>query len=346
MSDSEEKILPPTRRKLREARRRGELAKSKELVTAIVTAAGLLVIILALPRALSGFADAIAEAGQSAAQPLSEAVGVLGPRLGWAAFTLIGPLLLMAVTFAVLTSIIANGGVVLSATPILPKFERINPIKGFGRLFALRNLVELLKTFVKLAAILSVAFVVIRGQIGELAQLPNCGIACIPGVVKAALLPLLVGCCLVLLLFGLFDIGLQRWLFHREMRMTRTEHKRDRKESEGDPRLHAHRKKERQEAAQLSARTGMKHATFVVQSLQHVLAFRYARPDASVPILVARRGTDGANLLLAEARRSNVPVVFDPDAAEALQRVEVGKMIPKAAFASIIRVMREARVIG
>ena len=346
MTDSEEKRLAPTPHKLRQARKRGEIARSKDLITATVSGAALLVLFIVGPTALASFEAATGEVGQMAGLPYRDAIGPIVSKLGWIAFKLLTPLILFMIVAATLTAIVVNGGVLSSLEPLLPKLDRIDPMKGFGRLFAVRNLVEVIKGAAKLLAIFAVVWFVMRSQVEEFGRLPFCGIGCVPAVTRRALLSLFAACCLALLLFGLLDVGLQRWLFRRDMRMTRTEHKRDRKDSDGDPHLAAHRKKERREMAQLGARTGLRHATFIVQSADDALGFRYGKPDATVPILVARRRQQDSLRLVAEARRLGLPVVVDPEAVAALRRIEVGKMVPRAAFSSIIRVMKTAGVIG
>lgn len=344
---SEEKALPPTPRKLRQARHRGEVARSKELVTAVVTMTAFGTLAFTVPRAFERFDDALRAAAALEDQPFGAALRLLLPRLAWTGLEVLGPLLVLVVGMAALTGVASNGGLVFAAGQVAPKFERLDPVKGFGRLFKLRSLVELAKSGLKLAVVGGVCALMLRDALGALVQQPACGLACLPGIVRDALLPLLAGCCGVFLALGLLDVALQRWLFRRDMRMTRSEHKRDRKDSEGNPELLAQRKKERREDAQLGARTGIKHATFVIQSRDAALAFRYVRGDTNVPVLVARASQEGAPQLAAEARRRGLPVVFDPEAAAAIAgTVQVGRMIPRAAFAPAIKCMKEAGVLG
>lgn len=347
MSGSEEKLLPPTARKLRQARRRGEIARSKEIVTAVVTLTAFAVLFLLVPALFDRFGDALRAAALLEDQPLTTAVQALVPRLVWAGFWVLAPLLVLMVGLAVLTGIVSNGGLVFAAEVVLPKFERLDPVAGFGRLFKLRNLVELAKSALKLAVVLGVCTLLLRDALNALVQQPACGFACLPGVVRAVALPLVIDCCGVFLVLGLLDVAIQRWLFQRDMRMSRSEHKRDRKDEQGSPEMLAQRRQERQEDAKLGARTGLRNATFVIQSRDAALAFRFVRGDTNVPILVARAAGEGVQQLVAEARRKGLPVVFDPDAARAVAgRVQIGRMIPRAAFAPVIGCMKAAGLIG
>lgn len=347
MSSGEEKSLPPTLRKLRQARQRGELARSKELVTAVVTVATLACLFMSVPKLSSSFSDALRAAAALEGQSFTAALGTLGPRLAWAAAEFLVPLLALVVAAAVVTGAISNGGLVFAMDQIMPKLERLDPLKGFGRLFKLRNLIELGKSTLKLAVVMAACSLLLRDTVNALVQQPACGLPCVPGLVRSMLQPLLVSCCSIFLFLGLLDLALQRWLFKRELRMTRTEHKRDRKDADGDPELSSRRRKERSEDAQVGVPTGIKNATFVIQSRDTVLAFRYVRGRTGVPVLVARAGLEGSGPLASEARRRGIPVVFDPEAVLLLAKVvQIGKLSPRTAFGPLVRVMRQAGLIG
>jgi len=347
VSDSEEKVLPPTPRKLRQARQRGEIARSKEIVTAVVTLTAFGTLFLSVPALFDRFGEILRTTAALEDRPLAEAFQLLMPRLGWAGLEVLGPLLVLMAGLAVLTGIVSNGGLVFAADPVMPRFDRLNPVEGFRRLFKLRSLVELGKSLLKLAVVMGICTLLLREALNALMQQPACGMACLPGVIRAVSLPLVADCCGAFLVLGLLDIAVQRWLFRRDMRMTRSEHKRDRKNEQGSPEMLARRRKEQQEDAKLGARTGLRNATFVIQSRDAALAFRYVKGDINVPILVARAGEDSARQLVAEATRKSIPVVFDPEAVVAIAgRVQIGKMIPRVAFAPVIGCMRVAGLIG
>jgi flagellar biosynthesis protein FlhB len=153
----------------------------------------------------------------------------------------------------------------------------------------------------------------------------------------ALLTPLLLTSAGLLLLLGGLDIGLQHWLFRREVRMTKSEQKRERKESLGDPTIKRWR---RQDQRAHAAKTGLRNATFLIRSADTVLAMRYAAPDAMVPILVARGTLDGATALLEHAKTLNLPVVFDAATVAMIgQRLKVGRMIAPDMFRPLISCM-------
>ena len=208
-------------------------------------------------------------------QPFPVALSLLGPRLAWAGGEILGPFLLTVIVAAVLSGVASTGGLVLSGDTVMLKLERIDHVKGFARLFNLRSVVELAKSLVKLAIVCAAAALVMRDALPALVELPGCGVTCAGGVMRALLRPFLLGCSGVFLLLAFPDVRVQRWLFRRDQRMTRSEHKRDNRDAEGDPDVRQRRRKERDEDAQLGIRTGMRHATFVIQGRTIALAFRY-----------------------------------------------------------------------
>ena len=346
-SGSEEKTLPPSGKKLKEGRKKGQIAKHRELVTAVLTLAGFGFLALRTPAVFEQFQAVVGQAGTLAAvQPFAAALSVLAPQLGLMAAGLLGPLLALLVASVLITNIIVNNGLVLALDPILPKMERLDPIEGLQRLVALRSLIELAKTLVKLVLVMTTAYVLLQDALAPLVQQPSCGLGCAPAMLRALLDPLLIAACLGFLLMGTLDIGVQRWLFHRDMRMTRTEQKRERKEQDGDPLMKRRAKQEQRQSSQPRMRTGMQNATFVVRSGAVCCAMRFAFPDAQVPVLVARSHGEMASQLTEEARRRGIPVVYDPATAALLdEQLKVGMLITKAMFPPVIACMREARVL-
>lgn len=341
---SEEKTLPPSAKKLREARKKGQIPHSKETVTAVVTATAFAYLLMRFDALFAQLGDGLRAIPGLYGKPFAAAVANLLPRLGVDVALAVTPLIGALVMAAVLANIIVNRGVVVAVDPILPKMEHLDPVAGLTRMFGLKNVVELGKAVVKTAAVTVLAAVVIAGALQALVEIPACGLRCAAPVFGALLARLIFISLALLLLFGGADIGLQRWLFRRDMRMTRTEQKRERKESEGDPLIR--RMRQRDHRRNTGPRTGLRNATFLIRSADLVLAMRYAAPDAMVPVLVARGMQEQAAKLLDDAKALGLPVVFDAATAELLaSRLKVGGVIATDMFQPVIGCMREAGVI-
>jgi type III secretion protein U len=340
---SEEKALPPSARKLRKAREKGQISRSKEAVTALVTATGFGYLLVRLVPLFGQLSDGLLAVPGLYAQPFDAASAMLVGRLGVDVALVVVPLIALVVVVAILGNIVVNGGIVIAIDPILPKMQRLDPVAGFKRMFALKSLIELVRSLFKIGAIGVLAYVVIRGAAQLLVEIPFCGLRCAAPILGTLLSPFLLISAAMLLMLGGFDIGLQRWLFRREMRMTKSEQKRERRESEGDPMIRRHRQQNRKGAQR---KTGLRNATFLIRSADTVLAMRYAAPDAMVPILVARATKYHASMVLEEARTLSLPVVFDAAAVGLVNsRLKVGSMITPDMFQSLIACMHEAGVL-
>jgi type III secretion protein U len=342
---SEEKTLPASARKLLDARKKGQIANSREAVSAMVSTAAFGYLLLRGGALYAGATDAIEAASAATGHPWTEVAHSLVLHLLWIGLGFLGPFLALLIAVVVGTSIIVNGGLPVAIDPILPKLERLDPIKGFQRILGLRGLVDLVKILLKLVLVLGVCLVLIRSTLQTLVQQPACGYGCVPAILHGLLQPLVLACCGFFLLVGLLDIGIQRWLFGRDMRMTRTEQKRERKDTDGNPLIkRAHRREQR--ALQKAVRTGLRNATFLIRGQDLALAFRFAMPDAEVPALVAKASMEAAEVMVEEARGMGLPIVLDAETASALAlRLTVGKPVTQDLFHAVITCMRQAGVL-
>lgn len=340
---SEEKSLPPSAKKLREARKKGQIAHSKEAITALVTGTAFGYLLVRFPALFRQLSDGLLAISSLYDQPFTVASTALIHRVGVDVALAVVPLIGLLAAVAILGNIVVNSGFVVAVDPILPKMERLDPVAGLKRMFEVKSLVELVKSIFKVVMLGIVTYVVIRAAVQSLVEVPVCGLRCAAPVFGTLLAPLLLKSAGLLLLLGGLDIGLQRWLFRREMRMTKSEQKRERKESQGDPTI---RQWHRRDQRSRSAKTGLRNATFLIRSSDTVLAMRYAAPDATVPVLVARGTLDGANALLDQAKVLNLPVVFDADTVAMLgRRLKVGSKISPDMFQPLIVCMHEAGVL-
>lgn len=341
---SEEKTLPPSAKKLREARRKGQIARSKEMVSAVVTTAAFAYLLAGFVGVFDALRDGLLDVPALLGRPFAEAVAPLATRLAGDIVLTVTPFVVLIVVAAVITNLIVNGGALAALDPIAPKMDRLDPVAGFKRMFGLKNVVELLKSIGKLAVVGSLTAYLIAVSLQALVELPPCGVLCAGPLLRTLVQPLLLASAAIFVVLGGLDIGLQRWLFNRDMRMTRSEQKRERKESEGDPTIRSQHRQDRRSG--LALKTGLRNATFVIRNGDTALAMRFTAPDALVPVLVARATQEGAALLLDEARLLRLPVIFSPEAVAAvIPRLKVGRMITQDMFNPVIGCMREAGLI-
>lgn len=349
MSDkpSEEKSLPPSEKKLRDARRKGQVDKSSDMVTAMV----MLGCTLYLASAAGDIEDRVRNLINTTTRLYHEPFDTLWPRLlelgSEIVVRAVLPLIVITIVAVVLTNIVIMRGMLFSADPVKPRFERINPAEGAKRIFSARGIIEFIKSLIKMGS-LAVAFVVVyRLGLQALMDSPRCGFGCVEGILVALLRPLIITALVAFLIVGLIDVQMQRWLFRRDQRMTRTEYKRERKDMEGDPEIRRARQKRRRDMQAGSARTGVRHASIMLGGAgDWLVGLRYVSGETPVPVVACQADPEQSTAMLEDAARHGVPVADERElAARIARRAASGEAIPDDTFQPVADVLVAAGLI-
>ena len=335
-----EKTEQPSAKRLREARRKGQIPRSRLLSSSVVTLGGLLGLTASAPTGFAQLKEWTARLmlHQEPTGALREAV--------WLMALLVGPALGGALLASLAVSV-ATVGFELNAEHVTPKLERINPAEGLKKLFSVRPLIELGKA---LLVTLVVVWLVWSAAV-------DAG----PDVLRTAWLegalglehivgrfgPLTIRLACVLVLLGVGDYALARRRHVKDLMMTREEVKREHKESEGDPHHKSQRKALHRQLAAGGPARGVQKASVVVVNPTHIaVALRYATEECEAPYLVAKGREADALALRREAERLGVPVVRDVPLARSLIHYDVGEEIPEELYqaaAAVLRVARESQ---
>jgi flagellar biosynthesis protein FlhB len=347
---------PATAYKLDQARRKGSVARSPDISSVAMLAVVVVACHVMAQPLMQSWAQLSAR-WWNPAVPMSldaaHAASLLS-SLAVAATELIAPLLL-AVAIAAVLSHLLQSGVVLSAEPLKPDFNRLNPAQGFKRLFSLKTVYLAGKSLVKLGLLAGVFWWAFEALLGSFMAL-----SWLPAKAHALRLPSLVGglltkLWLVLLVLALIDLMYTRWEFARQMRMSARELKDEFKHREGDPRVRRRLRELRLERLKQTRAMGqVKSADVVVTNPTRItVALRYDRDREAAPVVLAK----GAGSLAAQMRelawRHNVPIVQNPPLARALYRhTAIGGLVPQEWYPMAAKILvwvyaaREARRRG
>jgi flagellar biosynthesis protein FlhB len=344
-SQAGEKTERPTEKRLRDARRKGQVSKSQDLTSALLMLAAVVVFWLAggwmaewvrtsVQNYIGTAASFSGELDRAAAlAALVDGAKVIGLAL----------LPLLATLFAVA----ALGGYVqvgpiFAFESVKPNLNKLNPTEGFKQKFLKsRPYIELGKTLIKMTVAAVVIGVVLwssRRDIIELMRQPALNVATYTlGLIFE--IGLKVG--LAYIALGAADFFLQRFLHLKEMRMTKQEVKQEWKETEGDPLYKSMRRQMHRDILSQSVLAAVREADVVVVNPTHLaVALRYDRAAMGAPTVVAK----GAELMAARirelARESNVPVMRDVPLARSLYELEIDAEIPDELFESVAVVLR------
>ena len=338
--ESEQKSLPASDKKLRDARRKGQVSSSRDLVSAF----GLLAVVLYFlstwtftSNQLLQLIDAIAG---SYGEPFGDRWRVALTAASSIIFYTIIPATLLLVLTIIVVGMIGTFGPVFSFEMVKPNFDHVNPASGMKRIFGMRNIVEVAKGLVKVGTVGAALWLVLRSFLQPLMETPACGESCVAPLLLEAMKPIILVALLAFITIGFLDIGIQRWMFLRDMKMTKTEVKRERKDMEGDPHIRAERQRMRRMLATQSARIGIQHAVLVIAHGDHLGAVRYHRQHTPVPTVVAKGIGAKAHAMRAEAIRLGIAVIEDPVLAQAIAKQHrPGDVLKRDLFAPVASIL-------
>ncbi|WP_122689778.1 EscU/YscU/HrcU family type III secretion system export apparatus switch protein [Pseudomonas viridiflava] len=344
---SEEKSQPATDKKLRDARKKGQVAKSQDLVSGVVILLCTLCIAVLLPRARAQVEALIDLTANIYIEPFAD----VWPRLlDHAEQIVLGitlPVVAVTVAAVILTNIVTMRGVVFSVEPVKPDIKRIHPAEGFKRIFAMRNLIEFLKGLVKVLLLALAFYIVGRQALQALMESSRCGAGCIESTFYLVLKPLVFTVLAAFLLVGAVDVMMQRWLFGRDMKMSRSEQKRERKDVDGDPLIKRERQRQRREMQALATKLGLGRASLMIGiGGNWVVGVRYVRGETPVPVVVCRGSPEESVQLLAQAAPLGIAVWADAGLAEQIAKRSVaGDPVPENTFQAVADALVAHRLI-
>ncbi len=333
-----EKTEQPTPKKLRDARKQGQFARSRLLSSAAATAGGLLGFLAFADATTSRLKDwttqLLSDPSRSPKVALYEGLTLLALA--------VGPALAGAFLGALIVSL-ATAGVEVNAAPLAPKLERVDPMAGLKRLFSLKQAIEVGKGLVVAAVIAWLVWMAVEdGAVTALRSATLGGTAAFSALF-CLLLPTLKRGLAALLVLGLLDYALARRRHVRELMMTKQDLKTEHKQSEGDPHQKSKRKAVHRQLASGGAARGVQKATAVVVNPTHIaVALRYDEAECDAPYIVAKGREEDALSLKREAKKLGIPVVRDIPLARSLVQFDVGEEVPEELYQAAAAILKVA----
>ena len=340
-ADESEKTEDPSQRKLEEAHKRGDVAKSQELSSFFVMAgAALSLLVFAGPAAhnLSGVLGGVLQhAGTLAVDP--HALVQLTYRLGGeVALAVIVPFLLL-IGFAVAGNL-AQHMPVWSLDPITPKFSKVSPLAGFKRLFSKESLVNFAKGIAKIGLVSTAIWVAVWPERDRLDAIVFTDVSQILPATIAVAVRVFIAVLALMFLFGAADFAYQKWRWFQKQKMTVREVKDEYKQQEGDPTIKAKLRQIRLQRSRRRMMAQVPDATVVITNPTHyAVALKY---EAGMPApLCLAKGVDALALRIREtARGADVPIVENRPLARALYAsVEIDQEIPAEHYKAVAEVI-------
>jgi len=228
-----------------------------------------------------------------------------------------------------------------TSKPLKPKFNKLNPISGIKRIFSVTKLVELLKSILKLVVIGVVIYNEIKDQWPLLYMLYD--IPMMQGIVMAGQLLIDIGfkIAMVFIVVAFADFGFQKWKFHQDMKMTKQEVKEEYKSTEGDPAIKGKIRQRMQEASRRRMMQSLPKADVVITNPSHyAVALRYDKEQAEAPYVVAKGADYVAQKIKEAAKEHKIEIVENKPLARSLYaNVEIGEEIPEELYVAVAEVL-------
>ena len=339
----EDKQYDATPRKLEQARKEGQVVKSKDFSMAIS--------LLVLFTAIFGLANFIWEQIVQLYTLLYEQIpnaqlDEIGMTYVWTttikcAAMIIGPILFLAWLVAILADFVQVGPLVAIA-PLIPKLDKLNPSKYFKNLISIKTLFELFKNIVKVLILGYIGWSVYSSHIESILMLAaidnNFSVMIEFGKL---ITDFIFKACIAFLVIAAADYGVTKWKFLKDQKMSFKEIKDEYKNSEGDPHVKAALRQRRQQMLQQGMMDAVPTADFVVRNPTHVAcALKYNQEEMESPKLVAKGTELFAKKIIDIAIEHQVPVIENPPVARALFRlVEVNRQIPPDLYMAVAEVL-------
>lgn len=337
-SDStSEKTEDPTPKRLRDARRRGQVGKSAELASAAALIAVFGILSVFASWASVRLADLWLAVERSVTRPtVDAALGLLFESLTLVVKLSAGPLALGAVV-ALLTTWLQIGPI-MAVEAITPKLERIDPVAGFKRLFSMRTVSQFALTLLKLGVIASACALIAWKVLPDAIQVIHAGVGAALAIARRTLMLTTLWCGGLFLALGFADLLLQRHHWMKELRMARHEVKREFRENEGDPLIKHTRRNMANEPTPSELMGYLEHATIVIAEPGGRAVALMDRPaEWPTPLVVIRAADEVAREVLERARRHRLPVLFDPVMVEGVYPQSVPNTLLPEEAAVLVR---------
>lgn len=339
----EDKQFDATPRKLEQARKEGQVVKSKDFSTAI----SLLVLFMVIFGLAPFIWDQILQLYTLLYEQISNAhIDIIGNSYILSvtlkcAVLIIGPILFVAWLVAVLADFIQVGPLVATA-PLVPKLDKLNPTKYFKNIMSVKTLFELFKNIVKVALLGFIGFAVYTKHIETILMLASIDNNFAVMIEFGKLMTeFIFKACIAFLVISAADYGVTKWKFLKDQKMSFKEIKDEYKNTEGDPNVKAALRQRRMQMLQRGMMDAVPDADFVVTNPTHIAcALKYKAEEMASPMLIAKGTELIAKKIINIAKEHNVPVIENAPVARALYKmVDLNQQIPPELYKAIAEIL-------
>lgn len=343
-----EKTEVPTAKKLNDARKEGQVAKSKEIITALMLLALFVVIKFYIGNlgqqmieCFSEFYDLFGKiiSNSEYGMRMVDTTGVVSLGLT-TVLNMIVPFIALAVVIAILGNALQQKWMV-TTKPLQPKLSKISPISGLKRMFNVKQLFEVGKSVAMIAVMSYVIYTTVKDKLGVLYTFYNISLYEALEIVGDIIVDLGIKISAVFLVIGFVDLIYQRHKFKEDMKMTKQEVKDEFKNTEGDPQVKGQIRRRMQQVSRRRMMEALPQADVVITNPTHfAVALKYEANKGQAPVVIAKGADYLAFDIKAKAKEYGIEIVENKPLARILyNNVEIGAQIPPELYQAVAEVL-------
>ena len=341
---AEERTEPASPKKRRESREKGQVAKSREIVSAALLLASFLAIkifaqsiinnLVELIRVFFNFPNDIENAIK-----IGDLTKVYLQCL-WVFAKIMGPMLLIAAFVAIIFNYL-QVGFLFTLKPLVPKLNKLNPIEGFKNTFSKNAFVELFKSIFKIGIIGYVIYSYLKENFVIIPELLAMDMQATASFIGNTIINTGIRVAIVLIILSVFDYGYQYFEFEKKLKMSKQEIKEEYKMTEGNPQIKSKIKEKQRQMSMRRMMTEVPKADVVITNPTHfAIAIKYDPSSAEAPMVLAKGKDIIAQKIKEIAKDNKVPMVENRPLAQALYKsVEIGDMVPAELYKAVAEVL-------
>jgi len=341
-SDSGEKTEEATPKKKSESKKKGQVAKSKELSSTFTLLTVTLLMITLGAYTLDNLKSVlIIFLNNYLTFTLTEytfktVLLVSLTKFGLLILPIVVPIMIMGIVASLMQS-----GFIFTSEPLKPDFKKLNPISGFKKIFSMRSVVDLLKNLAIITTISYIAYDFVKNNYLEIMTYGSLKIEAILGVFGGLVVDIFLKISIVMLIIAIIDFAYQKYKHNKELKMSMQEIKEEYKQQEGDPQIKSKIRQKQREMASSRMMQDVPDATVVITNPTHLaIAIKYEQGGEGAPIVVAI-GADNVAIKIKEvASENDIPIIENKPLARLIYKeLEVGSEIPTDMYQVVAEIL-------
>lgn len=342
-----DKTEKPTPKRIRDARKEGDVSKSKDLTSTVLIlgwlVGGWLMLTFMQARMKELFEQALRAIQLPFRQALMETAAVAFQTLLWLSV----PLMAMAFFIGLVIEFLQVGPIV-TGKKLVPKMDKLNPVEGVKKMFSLDNLVELIKSILKCAAMLGIGYYVLQLMMPSLLLLPYNSPASMGSMLWEVIKRIVIWTIVVFFFISALDVWYQKFSYMKKLRMSRRDIMQEVKENEGDPYVKSRRRQLHREWAQQNMLSAVRGSNVVVTNPTHIaVALKYEEGETDLPMVVAKGEGALAEDIKRAAEEAGIPIMQNVPLARGLnEKIELDEYISNEFFDAVAEILVWAETIG